>query len=85
MINYINKAFKYIYHKYYAKQPKLFIDILLKHKEKSISQIENILIQTAKSPSNMNVEEINEMESSILEATVNQLKSISDKLLQGDL
>ena len=80
-----NKAFKYIYHKYYAKQPKLFIDILLKHKGKSISQIENILIQTAKSPSNMNVEEINEMESSILEATVNQLKSISDKLLQGDL
>ena len=61
------------------------IEMLLKHKEKSISQIGNILIQTAQSPSQMNIEEINEMESSILAATVNQLKAISDKLQQGDL
>ena len=80
-----NKTFKNIYHNYYTKQPKLFIDILLKHKEKSISQIGKILIQTAESPSHMNIEEINEMESSILAATANQLKAISDKLQQGDL
>lgn len=76
-----NKTFKNIYHKYYTKQPKLFIDILLKHKEKSIIQIASILIQTADSPSNMYIEEINEMESSILTATVNQLKTISEKLV----
>ena len=80
-----NKTFKNIYHNYYTKQPKLFIDILLKHKEKSISQIGKILIQTAESPSHMNIEDINEMESSILAATANQLKAISDKLQQGDL
>ena len=80
-----NKILKNIYHKYYTKQPKLFIDLLLKHKEKSLSQIEKLLIQTAESPSKMNIEEINELESSILSATVNQLKAISEKLEQGDL
>ena len=73
----------YHYQKYYTAKPKQFIDILQKYKEKNISEIENILVEIANSPSNMNNTELCELEDSITKATKKQINLITQKLMLG--
>lgn len=42
-----NKIFNSIYHKYYTNNPKDFIEIFNKNKEKSDLELEQILIQSS--------------------------------------
>ncbi len=79
----LNKNLKYIYQKYYTAKPKQFIDILQKYKEKDINEIENILVEIANSPSNMNNIELSELEDSITKATKRQINLITQKLMLG--
>ena len=79
----LNKKLKHIYQKYYTAKPKQFIDILQKYKEKNISEIENILVEIANSPSNMNNTELCELEDSITKATKKQINLITQKLMLG--